>query len=210
MPRPRVVEDYQKNMGYVDRHNRYRQNILGLAKLWRTKKLQVRVILEVFGMALVDSFLLARKFVPRCQNADDTDGVFWKYVVALLPQIAASYDGGATRSLLKCEQVLIGKQKVEHGKHAGKRVVAKQQRCVYCVKSKKMQRKNAEDSSSSDNGTPKRSRRTAYTCICHKDAFSCKEGVGSCWQQHLKQHASTEYIMDNSDDDAVLDASGSD
>ena len=69
--RPRVIEDYQKNMGYVDRHNRFRQNILGMAKLWRTKKWQVRVILEVFGMALVDSFLLARKFVPRWQQADN-------------------------------------------------------------------------------------------------------------------------------------------
>ncbi len=45
--RPRVVEDYQKNMGYIDRHNRYRQNILGLSKLWRTKKWQVRMILEI-------------------------------------------------------------------------------------------------------------------------------------------------------------------
>jgi hypothetical protein len=25
--RPRVIEDYQNNMGYVDRHNRYRHNI---------------------------------------------------------------------------------------------------------------------------------------------------------------------------------------
>ena len=108
---------------------------------------------------------------------------------------------------MKCEQVLIGKQKVEHGKNAG-RVVAKQQRCVYCVKSRKMQRKNAEDTSSSDNGTPKRSRRTA--CICHKDAFTCKEGVGSCWHQHLKQHGSKEDILCNSDDDAVLDDSDSD
>ncbi len=31
--RPRVVEEYQNNMGYVDRHNRYRQNILGLYEL---------------------------------------------------------------------------------------------------------------------------------------------------------------------------------
>ena len=69
--RPRVVEDYQKHMGFVDRHNRYRQNILGLATLWRTKKWQVRVILEIFGMSLVDSFLLARKFVPRWKNAED-------------------------------------------------------------------------------------------------------------------------------------------
>ena len=209
VPRPRIIEDYQNNMGYVDRHNRYRQNILGLAKLWRTKKWQVRVILEIFGMALVDSFLLARKFVPRWQNADESDGVFWKYVAALLPQIAPSHDRGVTTSLFKCEQVLIGKQKVEHGKNAG-RVVAKQQRCVYCVKSRKMQRKNAEDTSSSDNGTPKRSRRTAYTCLCHKDAFTCKEGVGSCWQQHLKQHGYSEDILAHSDEDVVLSDSDSD
>jgi hypothetical protein len=28
--RPKVIEDYQKNMGYVDRHNRFGQNIFGL------------------------------------------------------------------------------------------------------------------------------------------------------------------------------------
>jgi hypothetical protein len=50
-------------MGYIDRHNRFRQNILGLAKVWRTKKWQVRMVLEIFGMAVVDSFLLARKFI---------------------------------------------------------------------------------------------------------------------------------------------------
>jgi hypothetical protein len=69
------------------------------------------MLLEIFGMALVDSYLLARKFVPRWQNADDNDGIFWKYVVALLPKIAASNDGGPTRSLYKCQQVLIGKKK---------------------------------------------------------------------------------------------------
>jgi hypothetical protein len=87
-------------------------------------------------MALVDSFLLARKFVPRWQNEDDSDGIFWKYVVALLPQIAASNDGGPTRSLYKCEQVLIGKTKVENWTNAS-RVIAKQQRCVYCIQTKK-------------------------------------------------------------------------
>jgi hypothetical protein len=80
VPRSRVIEDNQKNMGYIDRHNRYRQNIVGLAKLWRTKKWQVRVILEVFEMALVDSFLLVRKFIPRWQTADTSNGVFWRYV----------------------------------------------------------------------------------------------------------------------------------
>ena len=206
--RPRVVEDYQKHMGFVDRHNRYRQNILGLATLWRTKKWQVRVILEIFGMSLVDSFLLARKFVPRWKNAEDNEGIFWKYVAALLPQIAPSNDCGQSRSLFKCEQVLIGKKKVEHGKNVG-RVVAKQQRCVYCVKSKRIQKKNPEDTSSTDSGTPKRSRRTAYTCICHREAFSCKERVGTCWQQHLKEHGTLDESFHNSDVDVDLDNSDS-
>jgi hypothetical protein len=65
----------KKDMGYIDRHNRLRQNILGFAKVWRTKKWQVRVILEIFGMAVVDSSLLARKFIPRWQNADTDDGL---------------------------------------------------------------------------------------------------------------------------------------
>ena len=51
-------------------------------------------------MALVDSFLLARKFIQRWQQADNSDGVFWKYVTALLPQLAQEYGGGGpTRSL---------------------------------------------------------------------------------------------------------------
>ena len=199
--RPRVIGDYQKNMEYVDRHNRFRQNILGLAKLWRTKKWQVRVILEVFGMALVDSFLLARKFIPRWQQADDSDGVFWRYVTALLPQLANEYGGGGpTRSLLKCEQVLIGKTKVEKGTNAG-RVVAKQMRCVYCSKSNKSRKKNQEDTASSDSGTPTRARRTAYTCICHREAFSCKEGLGGCWDQHLTEYGSTQANTASSDDE---------
>jgi hypothetical protein len=85
-----VIEDYQKNMGYVDRHNRFRQNLLGLHKIWRTKKWQVRVILDLFGIALVDSFLLARKFIPRWTEAEDT---------ALLPQVASEYEGTPAVSL---------------------------------------------------------------------------------------------------------------
>jgi hypothetical protein len=80
---------------------------------------------------LVDSYLLARKFIPRWQNADTSDGVFWKYVTSLLPQVAPEYEGSRqTFAQFKCEQVLIGKTKVEKGKDAG-RVIAKQQRCVY-------------------------------------------------------------------------------
>jgi hypothetical protein len=34
------------------------------------------MVLEIFGMAVVDSFLLARKFIPRWQTAITDDGVF--------------------------------------------------------------------------------------------------------------------------------------
>ena len=188
-------------MGYIDRHNRFRQNILGLAKVWRTKKWQVRMIHEIFGMAVVDSFLLARKFIPRWQNANTDDGVFWRYVTTLLPQVATEYDGSRpTVSEYKCEQVLIGKGEVEKGKNAG-RVVAKQQRCAYCIKSNKLRKKTAKESASSDSGTPRRARRTAYTCICHRDAFTCKEGVGGCWEAHLKEYGRTATQAASSEDD---------
>ncbi len=152
----------------------------------------------------MDSFLLARKFIPRWQHADNSDGVFWKFVTALLPQVAQEYDGSRhTFSQYKCEQVLIGKTKVEKGKSAG-RVIAKQQRCVYCIKtttSNKNRKRNPEESASSDSGTPKRARRTAYTCICHRDAFCCKEGLGGCWENHLKEYGCTTANTANSDDD---------
>ena len=202
VPRPSVIKDYQKNMGYVDRHNRFRQNLLGLHKLWRTKKWQVRVILDLFGIALVDSFLLARKFIPRWKDAEDTESVFWKYVMTLLPQVASEYEGRQTVSLYKCEQVLIGKQKVETGKSAG-RIVAKQMRCTFCIKTNKKRRMTGEENTSSDSGTPKRSRRTAYTCLGHREAFSCKGG--ECWQQHLKECGSVEDVGNS---DFELDSDG--
>ncbi len=63
--RPRAIEDYQKNMGYVDKHNRFRQNILGLAKLWRTKKWQVRLFLR---------FLVWHWWTVSCWHANSYQG----------------------------------------------------------------------------------------------------------------------------------------
>jgi hypothetical protein len=77
----------------------------------------------------------------------------------MIQRVAAEYEGRQTVSLYKCEQVLIGKQKVEKGKSAG-RVVAKQMRCTYCIKTNKNRRKTGEDNTFSDSGTPRRSRKT--------------------------------------------------
>jgi hypothetical protein len=34
---PQIIANCQHEMGWVDRHNRYRQGILGLHKIWKTK-----------------------------------------------------------------------------------------------------------------------------------------------------------------------------
>ncbi len=66
-------------------------------------------------------------------------------------------------------------------------------------------KKTVEESTSSDSGTPRRARRTAYTCLCHRDAFTCKEGVGGCWEAHLKEcGVTTAAKADDSDDDDIF------
>ena len=65
VPRTKIIQDYQENTGYVDCHNRFRQHILGLATVWKTTRWQTRVLQDIFGIALVDSYLLARKFMPK-------------------------------------------------------------------------------------------------------------------------------------------------
>jgi hypothetical protein len=57
---PKVIATYHNHMGWGDRHNRLRQDILGLHVIWETKRWRTRVQIEIFAMALVDAFLIAR------------------------------------------------------------------------------------------------------------------------------------------------------
>ena len=75
--RPRIVQTYQEEMGWVDRHNRFRQDMLQLNKCWTTKRWQTRIQTEVLATSMVDAFLLARKFLPRWQNAEDSKSIFF-------------------------------------------------------------------------------------------------------------------------------------
>jgi hypothetical protein len=65
VPRLAAIAKCAKEVGWVDRHNRCRQRVLGLSETWKTKRWQTRIQLEVMGIALVDAFLLARKFMPK-------------------------------------------------------------------------------------------------------------------------------------------------
>ena len=162
-------------MGWVDRHNRYRQDILGLQNIWKTKRWQTRMQIEILAMGLVDAFLIARKFLPRWKQVDDSESAFFRFLRELLPTIADAAEAVSARQVRsKCSQTLIGKGIVQEGAKKGMEY-AKQGRCHYCIK-----RKVKEDKEGST-----RSRRTAYTCCHHPAIYVCKAGLGECWLEHL-------------------------
>ena len=189
--RPKVIATYQSHMGWVDRHNRFRQDILGLQNIWKTKRWQTRIQIDLFGMALIDAFLVARKFLPRWKVVDDSESSFFRFLRELLPTVADAAETISARQVRsKCSQTLIGKGIVQEGARKGQDY-AKQGRCHYCIK-----RKTREDKEGST-----RSRRTAYTCSHHPAIYVCKEGLGQCWLEHL---------ADCGDDFVASDDSGSD
>ncbi len=73
IPRPEAIAKYQQEMGWADRHNRYRQGILGLHTIWKTKRWQTRIQLELLGVTLVDSFLACLNLLPKWRDEQDDD-----------------------------------------------------------------------------------------------------------------------------------------
>jgi hypothetical protein len=177
--RPSIIAHYNEQMGWVDRHNRFRQDILGLHRVWKTKRWQTRIQLEMLGMALVDTFLLARKFIPKwATNDDEQESAFNMFLRALVPQFNDTIDlNRSSAQESRCVQVLIGKRTVAEGKQAGN-MYAKQRRCQYC---KKQGRKEVHGNGKVGTKSP----RTAYTCIAHPDKFMCVQGKSTCWSEHM-------------------------
>jgi hypothetical protein len=65
IPHPDVIAKYQNEMGYVDRHNNFRQYFLYIwLKLGKPRTWQTRIQLELLGMTMVDAFLACRKLCP--------------------------------------------------------------------------------------------------------------------------------------------------
>ncbi len=134
--RPKVIATYQSHMGWVDRHNRFRQDILGLHNIWKTKRWQMRVQIELMVMALVDAFLIARKFLPRWKLDDESESSFFRFLRELLPTVADAAEAIEARQVRsKCSQILTGKGIVKEGAKKGQDY-AKQGRCHCCIKRK--------------------------------------------------------------------------
>jgi hypothetical protein len=177
IPRPHIIAKYQDEMGYVDRHNNFRQGTLKLAKTWKTKRWQTRIQLELLGTTIVDAFLACRKVMPKYRDLDDTDSIFWKFVCAVIGQIdhrpisERVREGEDENPTVHCKHVPIGQYRVSTGTYKGS-LKSKQSRCKYCPL-----RRRADDES----GT---SPPTCFCCSFH-DVAICKKY--NCWQLHLNE-----------------------
>jgi len=180
IPRPQIIAKYQQEMGWVDRHNRYRQGILGLHDIWKTRRWQTRIQLELLGVTLVDSFLASLHVLPKWQmeKEEEQDGsLFWKFVIVLLKQLDQAANHETTRDDVvdpssRCVQVRLGEKKIMTGVNKGtSRAV--QGRCTSCrARNKRFEKKG-------------RAPNTAWGCVCHPGLYFCKNKT--CWAEHLRQ-----------------------
>ena len=177
IPRPDIIAKYQVEMGYVDRHNNFRQGTLKLAKTWKTKRWQTRIQLELLGMTMVDAFLACRKIMPKYRDLDDSDSIFWQFVCAVIGQIDSrpasdrTREGEAENPTLHCRHVSMGQYRVQSGTYKNS-LKSKQVRCKYCSLRRK------------DKGETGNSPPTCFCCSFHNIAV-CKKY--NCWQNHLAE-----------------------
>jgi hypothetical protein len=177
IPRPDIIAKYQSEMGFVDRHNNFRQGTLKLAKTWKTKRWQTRIQLELLGMTMVDAFLACRKVMPKYRDLDDSDSIFWQFVCAVIGQIDSrptsdrTREGEAENPTLHCKHVSMGQYRVLTGTYKGS-LKSKQARCKYCALRRK-------DTREKGNSPP-----TCFCCSFH-DVAVCKKY--NCWQMHLAE-----------------------
>ncbi len=55
--------------------------------------------IEILAMALVDCFLIARKFLPRWEVVDDSESSFFHFLRELLPTVADSNEAIEARQV---------------------------------------------------------------------------------------------------------------
>ena len=177
IPRPHVIAQYQNEMGYVDRHNNFRQGTLHLAKVWKTKRWQTRIQLELLGMSMVDAFLACRKIMPKWKDMDDSESIFCKFMHVVTGQLdnrpwsERNREGEDNNPIHHCKHLPLGTFTVASGNLKGT-IKRKQNRCKYCKIRMKMR------------GQTGRSPHTTFGCSFHEVAV-CKKF--NCWDRHLAE-----------------------
>jgi hypothetical protein len=177
IPRPDVIAKYQSEMGYVDRHNQFRQGYLHLAKIWKTKRWQTRIQLELLGLTMVDAYLACRKIMPKWQGLDDMESIFWQFVHTIIAQIDSRpandriREGEDENPTQHCKHVPLGQYRVTSGTYKGS-LKSKQARCKYCTQRRKRM------------GQTGISLPTCFQCSFHEVAVCRKH---NCWERHLTE-----------------------
>jgi hypothetical protein len=179
VPRPHILAKYQDEMGHVDRHNQYRQGLLHLAKIWKTKRWQTRVQFELLGLTIVDAFLACRYSMPKWKHdQSDEDSIFWKFVCTVISQLDARPMSARVRDgdvpsnpTFNCRQCSMGQYKIKDGAYKGS-LKTKQKRCKYC-------RERKDELMEMGRAPP-----TCFECSFHKVAV-CKKF--NCWSRHLAE-----------------------
>jgi hypothetical protein len=175
--RPHIIAKYQSEMGYVDRHNQFRQGFLNLAKIWKTHRWQTRIQLELLGLTMVDAFLACRAQMPKWQNLDEDRSVFSKFLHTVIGQIdsrpmsAREREGEEENPTMHCKHVPLGQYRVTSGTYKGS-VKSKQARCKYCPLRKRRE------------GESTVSPPTCFWCGFHEVAVCRKH---NCWERHLAE-----------------------
>jgi hypothetical protein len=85
---PQAAQIYYLACGTIDRHNRCRQSTLGVEKKLGTKSWDKRVNMTIFGMIVVDAFLLHRE----CTGGQYVQAMYYKALITAL--IENSYGVG--------------------------------------------------------------------------------------------------------------------
>ena len=113
--------------------------MLHLAKIWKTKRWQTRIQLELLGVTLIDSFLACLNLLPKWRDEQDREqegSLFWKFVCVLIKQLDQTPRNERTREDVvdpsgRCMQVRLGEKKIMSGVNKGtSRAV--QGRCTAC------------------------------------------------------------------------------
>ena len=164
-------------MGFVDRHNQFRQGYLHLAKIWKTTRWQTRIQLELLGLSMVDAYLACRAHMPKWQHLPHDQSIFWKFVHTVIGQIASRSlservrEGEDDNPTLHCKHVPLGQYKVLSGTYKVS-LKSKQARCKYCAIRIRLAKETGV------------SPPTCFCCGYHEIAV-CKKF--NCWERHLTE-----------------------
>ena len=185
VPRPEVCEIYYSANGKIDQHNRTRQYLLRLEKIWATKRWNSRFMYTVLcGMTCVDTFLTCASLVP--DRHGETDGSFASFLSCLVDQIMPPENtmveltpqSSASVSLSEsdtpggeCELEKIGMVVIKDGAGKG-RNRPKDARCAMCLQG--------------DRKTKGRAPKTIWRCKRCKVPL-CSTHKSNCLGEHIEQ-----------------------